>query len=70
MEQETKTPSQVLMDAMSLFSESEPVSLVVIFTNRDGELIIKSEETRTLALGLLEAAKHLVLNGSSDGDRK
>jgi hypothetical protein len=58
------------MDAMSLFSESEPVSLMVIFTNRDGALIIKSEETRTLALGLLEAAKHLVLNGSSEGYRK
>lgn len=56
-----KSPSELLMKALEDFGESEPTSLMLIYTNQADECVIMSSERRTACLGLIEAAKHMIL---------
>ena len=62
MEEQRKKSSDWLIDVFSEFSRGEPTAIAVIFTDENGDLVIKTQERRIVVIGLLEAAKNLILN--------
>lgn len=59
-----RTANETVISAMEEFSTSEPKAVVIIFTDHNGDIIIKGNTGKCLALGLIENAKHLILNGN------
>jgi len=57
-----KTATQTVFDTMEELSKSEGQSIIVVFTNDSGEVVVKSNVGRVEAVGLLEVAKEMTLN--------
>lgn len=60
------TPADLLMEVMEDFGETEPVDVLVVYTNENEELVMKSNCRRTTLVGLLECAKNAALNFSGE----
>lgn len=56
-----KTASQLLIEVMEGFGESEPRGILVLYTNEAGELNITANVGRSESIGLLEIAKWMML---------
>ena len=49
------------MEIFDDFSKSEPESVVVVYTNENRDLVVKTNQGRLMIIGMLEAAKFLVI---------
>ena len=52
-----QTASELCMEALDDFSQSEPIALLIIFTNEAGQIAVKSTCSASHAIGLAEYAK-------------
>ena len=57
-----KSATQIVLETMEEFSRSEPRQIVILFTNEDDQLVIKTNTSRAGAVGMLECAKRMVLD--------
>jgi len=64
-EQPWRTANETVISAMEEFSVAEPKAVVIIFTDENGDVIIKGNTGKCLALGLIENAKHMILSGQA-----
>lgn len=55
------TPTELLMKCAQDFSACEPKEIVIIYTNEEDDIVVEAHISRTHALGIIEAAKQIVL---------
>lgn len=58
----TRTCSEVLFAALEEFAKSEATSVLVIFTDEGGDLVIMRNANDSHALGMCEFAKQRILH--------
>jgi hypothetical protein len=60
---EDKIPSctDILIQALEDFGIAEPTSLVLLYTNKDGELVITRNASHTQTIGLCEYGKECAI---------
>ena len=63
-----RSASQVLMDALSDFTSSEGQSVILVYTNDQEDVVVKSNCRRPEAIGLIEIAKHMIMNSHEHED--
>lgn len=51
--------TQILIEALEEFGEIEPKTLVLIYINEDGELILKRNANHTQLIGMCDAGKEM-----------
>jgi hypothetical protein len=61
-----RTGTEVLVDAMETFSTHEPEVCMILWTDTTSGFNCKSNTTRVMALGMLEAAKDMILKAGDD----
>jgi len=61
MEEKTVTATEIMVKAMEDFNESEPETLMVLYTIEDGAVVCHSNARRVEAIGLLEVARDMVM---------
>jgi hypothetical protein len=62
-EQPYRTANDTLMQAMEMFSESEPKGVLIIHNNEGGNIIVTANTGKCLALGMIETVKYMILRG-------
>jgi len=65
---DSKSATEILMSAMEDFGGSEPRAIIVIFSNEDEDIIIRSNMRRAEAVGFCEIAKDMILKQGGDLD--
>lgn len=66
---ENSSPSQVLIETLEKFQESEPTKILIIFVNEAGKINWNSNLNRVHdTLGLLETIKMLLLKRMFQGE--
>lgn len=63
VEKPYRTASEVVMTAMESFSEHEPKGVLIIHTDASGAVVLTANTNKVYALGLIETAKNMILNG-------
>lgn len=62
-EYKQRTPTELLMNCLEDFGESEPIHAIVIYTNSAGDLCWQSTSNQlSNRVGMLECAKHYMLD--------
>jgi hypothetical protein len=57
----SKSPTEYLVEAMEDFSRSEPREFILVWSNEENEIVVRSNTGTTGCLGLLEFAKWFVI---------
>jgi hypothetical protein len=58
-----RTPSEVLIETLETFGESECKKVLVVFVDANDDVVIESNVRRLEALGMLEMSKDMILRG-------
>ena len=59
-QEERLTATEVVMKALEDFGESEATSIMVLYINKDEDIVCHSNMKRVEAVGILEVAKNLI----------
>jgi hypothetical protein len=58
-----ETATETLVHALERFGEDEPESVIVIWTTESGDVIVRANVGKCMALGMMEMAKKMVYTG-------
>jgi hypothetical protein len=62
-----RSPSETMMHCMEEFSKSEPVDVMIVWTDESGDLCWSSSSSHlSTRIGMLECAKQYILDKSKE----